>query len=287
MASPTNFLVWNPSQNNQQTDGTYLLETERTGGATTGIFPANVANKLFYQCTTMVTALAQTMVNKGFEMQDVDLATLVTSLSHLLVDTQFGTGAGTVCQGNDTRLIEPGTKMWFYQNVAPTGWVVDTSITDAVLAIRGGTSSYNVSGGSQAGTWTQPNHLHTGPSHTHTGPSHSHVVPVHSHTTGDFKLEIAHMPSHTHTYGRQMADLANEMYGSGGAGHNNGAIRTTSATGGGASHNHGNTGAGGTGATSASGTGATSASGTANTGASATAATWRPMAQVGIICTKS
>lgn len=274
MASPTNFLVWNPSQNNQQTDGTYLLETERTGGATTGIFPANVANKLFYQCTTMITALAQAMVNKGFEMQDVDLATLVASLSHLLVDTQFGTGAGTVCQGNDTRLIEPGTKMWFYQNVAPTGWVVDTSITDAVLAIRGGTSSYNVSGGSRAGTWTQPNHLHTGPSHTHTGPSHTHATSGH-------QLTIAEMPAHTHSIEQSYptSGFSSLPLASNGSQTYNPDDAVTTSQGLNASHSHGDT--------AASGTGATSASGTANTGASATAATWRPMAQVGIICTKS
>ena len=51
-------------------------------------------------------------------------------------------------------------KVWFYLNVAPTGWAIDTSAADAILAVKGGTNAYNVAGGNQAGTWTQPNHWH-------------------------------------------------------------------------------------------------------------------------------
>jgi len=53
------------------------------------------------------------------------------------------------------------SKVWFWSNVAEDGWVVDSSTTDRVLAVKGGSNAYNVSGGSNAGTWTQPNHTHT------------------------------------------------------------------------------------------------------------------------------
>ena len=282
-----NFLQWNPAAVNQQDDATYVLDVMRTGGAITGIFTSELANKLFYQCTTMVSALGESLSNKGYTISDASISTLITALSNILTKADFGTTAGTACQGNDARFIPAGTKMWFYQNTAPTGWVIDSTPADAILAVKGGSAAYNVNGGMAAGTWTHPTHTHTGPSHTHTGPSHTHTVPSHTHTTGDCTLALTQIPPHDHTYGRKMYGVAAEMYGSGGAGHNDGPIRTTSRSGGGQPHNHGATGASGTNNTGASGTGDTGAAGTGATSASSTANTWRPLAQVGIICTKS
>ena len=315
-----NFLQWNPAAINQQDDSTYTVDAMRTGGAVTGIFASDLANKLFYQCTTMVSALGESLSNKGYTISDASISTLITALSNILTKADFGTSAGTVCQGNDGRFIPAGTKMWFYQNTAPTGWVIDSTPADAILAVKGGSAAYNVNGGMAAGTWTHPTHTHTGPLHTHTGPSHTHTGPshahsilththtfsagAHTHTTGDCTLALTQIPPHDHTYGRQMLWVAAEMYGSGGAGHNDGPIRTTSRSGGGQPHNHGatgaatvsgttggsnteNTGTEGTGTTSASGTGDTGAAGTGATGASSTANTCKELAQVGIICTKT
>jgi hypothetical protein len=264
MAAPTNFLTWNPNKINQKSDANYLIDTQRAGGAVSGIYPSILANKLFYQCSVMATALATMMVNKGFEMQDAVFADLVASLSHILTDAQFGAGAGTVCQGNDDRLNSANTKMWFYMNVAPTGWTIDTSVADAMIAVKGGTNAYNAAGGSQAGTWTQPGHLHAVadanaplPAHIHevvgitntNNQNHTHDVPgstgygtasgfnTIAHAMGQSSTESA---SHTHNM-----DFNSQSTGSG--------------TG---THNHG------------------------NTGANATPTTWRPLANVGIICTK-
>ena len=44
-----NFLQWNPAAVNQQDDATYVLDVIRTGGAITGIFTSELANKLFYE----------------------------------------------------------------------------------------------------------------------------------------------------------------------------------------------------------------------------------------------
>jgi hypothetical protein len=58
--------------------------------------------------------------------------------------------------------FDSGTKQWFYQAAAPTGWTIDTTLGNAVLAVHGSSSySGSGSGGVQAGTWTQPNHTHT------------------------------------------------------------------------------------------------------------------------------
>lgn len=59
-----------------------------------------------------------------------------------------------------------GTKMFFYQSSCPAGWT-DANVDDVVLATTGGSDAYNVAGGNTAGTWTQPNHVHTGPEHNH------------------------------------------------------------------------------------------------------------------------
>jgi hypothetical protein len=75
-----------------------------------------------------------------------------------------------------TNVIPAGTKSWFYQNVAPVGWTIDATPADAVLAVKGGSNAYNVNGGTQAGTWTQPNHSHTAGSLA--GASHTHNLPI-------------------------------------------------------------------------------------------------------------
>lgn len=303
-----NFLQWNPAAVNQQTDGTYSVDTMRTGGAVTGIFPADLANKLFYQCSTMVAAFGEALSNKGYAVSDANIATLITLLANVLTKADFGTASGTVCQGDDSRLsnartpvshavdapiygygdttnaghlrvgtgltvstgtvsalfgttagsvcqgndsrlgveLPTGTKMWFYQNTAPSGWVIDATPADAILAVKGGSNAYNTTGGTQAGTWTQPTHLHT---------------------TGDHTLSAAEsgLPAHVHyVYG---TGTHPEMYGGGGFagdGNTTGAnTQANSAQAASQAHNHG------------------------NTGSSNTANTWRPLAQVGIICTKS
>jgi hypothetical protein len=45
-------------------------------------------------------------------------------------------------------------RYWAHTNAAEDGWVVDSSIIDRVVGIRGGTGGYNVAGGSTAGSWT-------------------------------------------------------------------------------------------------------------------------------------
>jgi len=145
-------------------------------------------------------------------------------------------------------------KVWIYANVAPTGWNIVASTSDALIACKGGANAYNTTGGQQIGTWTQPNHTHTGPSHTHTGGSHA--------------LTIAELAPHTHTinagssggYATRLASTTAAPF-----------TFTSNSTGSGTAHSHGATGAGGTGAT----------------GGGATAATFRPLANLGITIEKS
>jgi len=122
--------------------------------------------------------------------------------------------------GNDLQLTSAGgllsfpvgTKMYFYQNTAPTGWTYDSAVTDRVLAVKGGSNAYNANGGTEAGTWTQPGHA----------------------------LEISEIPEHQHfTVGRTFIQTGagGASRGSGYNAHN----ETETAIGGGAEHSHGGT----------------------------------------------
>jgi hypothetical protein len=71
--------------------------------------------------------------------------------------------------------IPTGSRMWFYQNSAPTGWTLQTSLTDILLACKGGNKAYNITGGTVAGEWQQTNagtHRHS------TDGSHQHSCPI-------------------------------------------------------------------------------------------------------------
>lgn len=46
-------------------------------------------------------------------------------------------------------------KIWIYRNDTNVGMVIDATVSDRVLAIKGGSNAYNVNGGNTAGTWTQ------------------------------------------------------------------------------------------------------------------------------------
>jgi len=58
-------------------------------------------------------------------------------------------------------------KVWIYRNAALTGWVVDGTVTDKVLSLKGG-STYTA-GAVTSGTWT-------GLAHTHAVGAHAHQI---------------------------------------------------------------------------------------------------------------
>ncbi len=105
-----------------------------------------------------------------------------------------------------------GTQLWFYQDVAPSGWVI-MPVGDCLLSVKGG-STYTVGGSLPQGTWQ----------------------------TADHTLTIDQMPSHAHTLSpfivgkNQRGSADTKPWRS-----DNGGTITTSSTGGNAPHNHGST----------------------------------------------
>lgn len=63
-------------------------------------------------------------------------------------------------------------RMWVYRNDTCEGWLIDATIADVVLGVRGGTLAYNVNGGNLAGSWTISGV--TVDPHTHNVSNHVH-----------------------------------------------------------------------------------------------------------------
>jgi len=81
--------------------------------------------------------------------------------------------AGTVLH-----TIPAGAKIWFYANVAPSGFTIDSTPSDELLAVKGG-STYTT-GGATAGTWTQTGHALT----VSELPPHSHATNANDYLNG-------------------------------------------------------------------------------------------------------
>lgn len=160
--------------------------------------PGNLANKGFVY-TKDVTAKIQ------LHWEDEDGNEL--ALTH---------GAGII---ND---FPTGTKLPFYQDVAPTGWTIQNALNDKLLFVTKGSVAGGETGGGahSTGTWTQP-----------------------SHTLVEGEIPTIAVPGWRSTYVVQLAasswNLTNKL--SAGIAVGGGAnFNLTISTGGGA-HNHGGT----------------------------------------------
>ena len=73
--------------------------------------------------------------------------------------------------------VESTTKIFFSQATPPTGWTIDTSSKDNVLATKADSGTYSVVGANKGSfTYTGMTNGNVGAeaAHTHTGPSHIH-----------------------------------------------------------------------------------------------------------------
>jgi|GEM_PF-4716454 len=85
MAGTTNFIQFNPTAANQETDSAYSGDSQRQNGAINGqLFNDILANKAFYQWSTFITALANALVNKNYSPNDTDINTLESVLANIV-----------------------------------------------------------------------------------------------------------------------------------------------------------------------------------------------------------
>lgn len=85
MAGSSNFQQFNPNATNQLTDAEYTSDATRSSGAANpSVFPSETANKLFYQLSTFIYAMAQMLANKGYVLSDANAATLSAVLANMM-----------------------------------------------------------------------------------------------------------------------------------------------------------------------------------------------------------
>jgi len=93
----TNFLLFNPTQANQETDAEYLTDATRTGGAgVDALWLSPSANKTLYQLTCGMYAIMEMMAGKGFTTLDTDPATLTAVLANILTTVDIPGGLQSV-----------------------------------------------------------------------------------------------------------------------------------------------------------------------------------------------
>ena len=100
----TNFKIFAEAAKDILTDAEYESNTQRTSGVEPGLAKADLHNKLYKQATIMVAAMAQVLVERGFDAMDNDYNGLVAGLKQALVFSVNGIKANA--NGNvDYRLL--------------------------------------------------------------------------------------------------------------------------------------------------------------------------------------
>lgn len=82
MAGTSNFLLFDQNQTNIQTDSQYQNDTDRLNGMQQGISRSILFNKVLFQSSAMITALATVAANRGYDMIDSNQAGLVEALNN-------------------------------------------------------------------------------------------------------------------------------------------------------------------------------------------------------------
>ena len=150
MAGSTNFIQFNPTQSNQETDAAYATDPLVTGGVQlNNPLPSVFLNKLWYQDSTFIAAFANMLVAKGYSPMNTSIGALEAVLANVLTnaDTQpaqlivgysptavfnraLGQNFTMFLTGNLTTptLVNPlpgqYITFWFYQE-SPGGFSVD------------------------------------------------------------------------------------------------------------------------------------------------------------------
>lgn len=147
MAGTSNFIQWNPSQTNQETDAEYTADSLRSAGAIGGVFPSATGNKLYYQVSTMVAALAGMLAAKGYSTSDSSLSTLEGVLANLLTNADMKSPMTTVAYSSSPSFncaSYNGFSMTLTGNTAPTFSGVSAGQTIALVFVQDSAGSHTV-----------------------------------------------------------------------------------------------------------------------------------------------
>ena len=195
-----NFQIFDESMTDTMTDIDYQTDSQRTNGVLPGVANPSLHNKLYRQCSVMAYAIAQTIVARGYSIDDSDPVSLVNAIQRTFAFSVNGnvpnaSGAITAFRPLDA---------W------PIGSLfITASSTNPATLLGGGTwtqiqgkfllaasSAYTL--GNTYGSMTKTITTSNLPSHTHgftTGSagSHTHTASTasagnHSHTRGSMNI---------------------------------------------------------------------------------------------------
>ena len=195
-----NFQIFDESMTDVMTDLDYQNDTQRTDGVIPGVANPLLHNKLYRQCSVMAYAIAQTIVARGYSIDDSDPAALTDAIQRTFA---FSVNGNVPNASGAVTAVRP-IDAW------PVGSIfITASSTNPATLLGGGTwtqiqgkyllaasSTYTL--GSSYGSMTKTLSTSNLPSHTHgftTGSagSHSHTASTasagnHSHTRGNMNI---------------------------------------------------------------------------------------------------
>lgn len=151
---PSNFLQWNPNATNQENDSQYAADAQRIGGAANpSVFTSATGNKLFYQVSTFIAALAQSLSNKGYQMSDANMANLAAQLNAIMtaadmspyalsayVQANYAPLVSAALQGTPTAPTPAAGDN--SSRIANTAWVQSAFATTAYVLANFATNAY-------------------------------------------------------------------------------------------------------------------------------------------------
>lgn len=91
----TNFLQFDPTGTNMESDGSYSASTYRQNGVVGGLAPSGIHNKLYYQVSTMAACIGQVLSDFAQTVADSDVSGLVASLKAVFAWAGTNTQTGT------------------------------------------------------------------------------------------------------------------------------------------------------------------------------------------------
>ena len=222
-----NFLIFDESLTDVDTDMEYQAESQRINGVTPGLASPKLHNKLYRQCSVMAYAIASVLAARGFDAKDNDPAALVNAIQRAFAFTVNGnkpnaSGAITAVRPIDSWPV--GSLFMTFNNTNPAtllggGTWVQIKGRYLLAADTGDT----VDGVTTIGAHTKnvPLVSHTHNFTTDASGIHSHLVSgctggagAHSHTRGSMNI--------TGYTGSAWDDTAGDPYGAfyrGGNGH--------------------------------------------------------------------
>ena len=124
----TNYLLFNPSELNTESDANYIVDPTRLGGAQSGgILPSTLFNKVIFQQSEFTTAFATMMVNKGFTVNDAPFSSLVAVLANVITSADLSASMISVAYASSMTFNVAGAAGF---EVVLTGNVASSSLSN-------------------------------------------------------------------------------------------------------------------------------------------------------------